>query len=205
MADITIKGISCSHQSIATAGWRGPNPFKRWFGSILPALAKHCGSRCGRDTFQWKYTVALQQDKVSFKDIRGRGHAQVLLGNRTHYPVVSNSLRYSRSVSPCCIWPNVTHLPLHQQHQVHSISLTQLFPLLPWRQPIYPPCYLFKFYVAPSQRVRKIVPWEKDNNNLWQCTWVKCPEVMKQLQAVTDGPCCKLSAALVTETATRQM
>lgn len=49
MADITINGISCSHQSIATAGWRGPNPFKRWFGSILPALAKHCGSRCGRN------------------------------------------------------------------------------------------------------------------------------------------------------------
>lgn len=37
------KKGSCSHQSIATAGWRGPNPFKRWFGSILPALAKHCG------------------------------------------------------------------------------------------------------------------------------------------------------------------
>ena len=40
---ITAKGAPCSHQSIATAGWRGPNPFKRWFGSILPALAKHCG------------------------------------------------------------------------------------------------------------------------------------------------------------------
>lgn len=56
-----------------------------------------------------------------------------------------------------------------------------------------------------SQRVRKIVPWEKDNNNLWQCTWVKCPGVMKQLQALTDGPCCKHAAAPVTETANRQM
>lgn len=37
------NGRSRGHQSIATAGWRGPNPFKRWFGSILPALAKHCG------------------------------------------------------------------------------------------------------------------------------------------------------------------
>lgn len=61
------------------------------------------------------------------------------------------------------------------------------------------------FMLAPSQRVRKIVPWEKDNNNLWQCTWVKCPGVMKQLQALTDGPCCKHAAAAVTETANRQM
>lgn len=61
------------------------------------------------------------------------------------------------------------------------------------------------FMLAPSQRARKIVPWEKDNNNLWQCTWVKCPRVMKQLQALTDGPCCKLGAAAVTETANRQM
>lgn len=61
------------------------------------------------------------------------------------------------------------------------------------------------FMLAPSQRARKIVPWEKDNNNLWQCTWVKCPGVMKQLQALTDGPCCKLGAAAVTETANRQM
>lgn len=61
------------------------------------------------------------------------------------------------------------------------------------------------FMLAPSQRARKIVPWEKDNNNLWQCTWVKCPGVMKQLQALTDGPCCKLAAAAVTETANRQM
>lgn len=35
--------LSCSNQCIATAGWRGPNPLKRRFGSILPALAKHCG------------------------------------------------------------------------------------------------------------------------------------------------------------------
>lgn len=28
---------------------------------------------------------------------------------------------------------------------------------------------------------------------------------MKQLQALTDGPCCKLGAAAVTETAGRQM
>lgn len=31
-------------QCTATAGWRGPNPLKRRFGSILPALAKHCSA-----------------------------------------------------------------------------------------------------------------------------------------------------------------
>lgn len=36
--------LSCSNQCIATAGWRGPNPLKRRFGSILPALAKHCSA-----------------------------------------------------------------------------------------------------------------------------------------------------------------
>lgn len=59
------------------------------------------------------------------------------------------------------------------------------------------------FMLPPSPRVREIVPWEKDNNNLWQCTWVKCPGVMKQLQSLTDGPCCKHAAAAVTETANR--
>lgn len=67
MADITIKGISCSHQSIATAGWRGPNPFKRWFGSILPALAKHCGSRCGRDCLKGGTQLHCSNTKYHLK------------------------------------------------------------------------------------------------------------------------------------------
>lgn len=205
MADITIKGISCSHQSIATAGWRGPNPFKRWFGSILPALAKHCGSRCGRHCLNGGTQLYCSKTKYHLKTSK----AEVML--RFYWAVEHIILLCLTPSDTACLWVPTAFGPmLYIYHctrstQVHSISLTQLFPLLPCRQPIYPPCYLFKFYVAPSQRVRKIVPWEKDNNNLWQCTWVKCPEVMKQLQAVTDGPCCKLSAAPVTETPNRQM
>lgn len=204
MADITINGISCSHQSIATAGWRGPNPFKRWFGSILPALAKHCGSRCGRNCLKGGKQLHYIKTEYHWQT----SEAEVML---RYYWAVKHiiwlCLTHSDTFSLCpyCIWPHLHIYHCTSRAQVHSISLTQLFPLLPCRQPIYPPCYLFKFYVAPSQRVRKIVPWEKDNNNLWQCTWVKCPEVMKQLQAVTDGPRCKLSAASVTEMPNRQM
>lgn len=118
---------------------------------------------------------------------------------------------FASSHSSTSVWHTGTFSTLHPiyQHtnntQVQLIKLTQLSPLLPPRQSIYPPHYLFKFYVCPPLRVRKIVPWEKDNNNLWHCTWVKCPGVMKQLQALTDGPCCKHASAPVTETPNRQM
>lgn len=93
--------------------------------------------------------------------------------------------------------------------QVQLINLSPNFLLccLPGRLFILLP-YLYKFLLPspPPPRIQeKIVPWEKDNNNLWQSTWVKCPRVMKQLQALTDGPCCKLAVAAVTETAGRQM
>lgn len=56
------RWLSCSNQCIATAGWRGPNPLKRRFGSILPALAKHCsaaslGPRTVKMFFIWKIMV----------------------------------------------------------------------------------------------------------------------------------------------------
>lgn len=108
-------------------------------------------------------------------------HTQVRLAHYTPFTTTPIAHRYSWSTLPnfllCCL-PG------------------SLFILL---------AIFLSFMLAPSQRVRKIVPWEKDNNNLWQCTWVKCPGVMKQLQALTDGPCCKHAAAPVTETANRQM
>lgn len=69
---------------------------------------------------------------------------------------------FASSHSSTSVWHTGTFSTLHPiyQHtnntQVQLIKLTQLSPLLPPRQSIYPPHYLFKFYVCPPLR-----EWEK--------------------------------------------
>lgn len=116
MADIRINGISCSHQSIATAGWRGPNPFKRWFGSILPALAKHCGSRCGRNCLKGETHLHCSKTEYHWQT---SGVEVMLRYCWAVKHIIRLYLTHSEafSLSLYCIWFNATHLPLHQQNQ----------------------------------------------------------------------------------------
>lgn len=58
---LSHSSVIRSDQCTATAGWRGPNPLNSWFGSILPALAKH---------FLLLWTSSVQPEEVRWDSFR---------------------------------------------------------------------------------------------------------------------------------------